>query len=89
MSGHVHQLPSILNPSALGRLQLRLRRVLRAPGGIYTSQACPGCGDAGGDQPVQRGTCPRCHSGVRPADHGETPLSPAEVEFAIAEGLIA
>lgn len=85
---HVHQLPGSISQSSLGRLQLRMRRVLRSPGDQHAPKPNPSCGDAGDHQQIRRGTEPGIHSGIRQPDPGEIHLSPAEIEFAVKRNLI-
>lgn len=62
--------------------------VLHAAGVERATEPTACGGDAGGDRAPQRRAWPGRNFGIRRPEHGETPLSRAEVEFAEAQGLL-
>lgn len=89
MHDPVPAMPSYIPQPALRRLQLRMRRVLRAPGREYAPRQSPCSGDAGSDSPVQgqpaqvrdRWFAERAHLGAR--------LSESELAHGVAMGVIS
>lgn len=80
---------SRIGPADLGRLQLRLRRVLRPAGGYYPPGQGEGRGDAGGDCAVQAVPAEGGDSWFAERKHLGTPLSAAELRHGVAVGLLS
>lgn len=76
----MQNLPQFLNRHDVGRIRLRLRRVLRAPSGQRAPEQTTSSGDAGRYQPLRWRAEPSGHIGLRKAEAGETPLSAEEIK---------
>lgn len=77
----MQQLPDRIDPASLGRLQLRMRGVLRKAGVDHQALQGQACSDAGCHQSLQGRAEPRQHPRLRQAEAGETPLSIEEIEI--------
>lgn len=84
----MQRLQDRISQASLGRLQLRMRAVLRAPGAQRQSRQAPGQRDAGGHSAFLRSAGAQSDSRLRDPDQDETPLSAAEVLHASRIGLI-
>jgi hypothetical protein len=82
-------MPDRISPPSLGRLQLRMRAVLRATGDEQAPEQAAGRRDVGGHRTFRWSTQPQECAALRRAAEGETPLSPAEVEHGKRIGVIA
>ena len=80
MTDDLHQLPSRISAASLGRLQIRLRPMLRAAGGVSQTQQTATGGHAGSNNPLQFSAWPGSDFGVRAPYPSETPLSWDEVQ---------
>jgi len=89
MTHDVQQLPERLNPAALGRLQLRLRPMLRQARYIGQTKQTPTGGDAVSNNPLRFSAWPGSDFGVRAPYPSETPLSWDEVQHGRVLGLFA
>lgn len=85
----MHPMPDRLNPSALRRLQLRLRPVLRQAGRQRQARQGQSSGHVGGDSPIQAEPPPSRDSWFAQRTHLGTPLSEAELEHGVAVGVIS
>lgn len=81
--------PDRISQPSLGRLQLRMRAMLRTTGSQHPPGQAASQGDAGRHSPAPWRTRPQRGALLRRADPDETPLSPAEVEHARRIGVIA
>lgn len=80
--------PDRISAPSLGRLQLRMRAMLRTAGAQHAPEQAAGQGHAGSHRPLPRRTKPQRGALLRRADPDETPLSPDEVEHARRIGVI-
>lgn len=78
-----------ISQPALGRLQLRMRAVLRASGAQHRARQAPGQRDARSHCQIPRGAGTQGDSRLREPDQDETPLSLEEVVHAIRIGVIS
>lgn len=84
----MQRLQDRISQPALGRLQLRVRAVLRASGAQHRARQAPGQCDAAGHCQIPRGAGTQGDSRLRAPDQDETPLSTSEILHAIQIGVI-
>lgn len=80
------QLPSRISQPALGRLQLRMRAVLRAPGAQHAPGQAAGQCNAGRHSAAPWRATTGSGFVLRRPDEDETPLSSEEIRVAILNG---
>lgn len=78
----MQRLPNSIDPASLGRLQLRMRRLLRSTRRFCQTLASASGGDVGGNSQIPRSTFPRRSAGLSQGDLLGTPLSASEREIA-------
>lgn len=85
----MHPMPDRISPRSLGRLQLRMRKVLR-PVGVYpSSRQGQGSNYVGGDSAVQAEPAPVRHRWFAERAFLGTTLSDDEVRHGVNAGILA
>lgn len=84
----MHSMPSRISPASLGRLQLRLRRVLRSTGGHYPARQGASSWDAGCYSAIQTESGPGIDHWFAERRHLGTPLSESEFKYGVNAGII-
>jgi hypothetical protein len=77
----MQRLPDRISPAALGRLQLRMRGMLRQAGSQNAPEQRPSSNYVGGYRPIPWRAAPHRHPCLREAEIGETALSIEEIAY--------
>ena len=85
----MHAMPNSLDQSALRRVQLHVRALLRTVGGNNEARQSEGIGDADSHSPVQGQSAQVRHRWFAERAHLGTQLSESELEHGVRVGVIS